>query len=121
MKTTDSSFEIIDPYDELTNYYKVSKFMNIKKGILELILPELLYTTGMTIAEYLIKCINSGYLRMDRTGLVQGMGEIWKFIPNKKHGPGVLVNVVSGTLLSVAELSDRVIDPEYNDWHVSTS
>ena len=36
MKTTDSSFEIIDPYDELTNYYKVSKFMNIKKGILEL-------------------------------------------------------------------------------------
>lgn len=93
----------------------------VKKGILELILPELLYTTGMTIAEYLIKCINSGYLRMDRTGLVQGMGEIWKFIPNKKYGPGVLVNVVSGTLLSVAELSDRVIDPEYNDWHVSTS
>ena len=36
MKTTDSSFEIINPYDELSNYYKVSKFMNIKKGILEL-------------------------------------------------------------------------------------
>ena len=41
MKTTDlstlmdaligSSFEIINPYDELSNYYKVSKFMNIKK------------------------------------------------------------------------------------------
>jgi len=36
MRTTNDSFEIINPYDELTNYYKVSKFMNIKKGILEL-------------------------------------------------------------------------------------
>ena len=36
MKTTIDSFEIINPYDELINYYKVSKFMNIKKGILEL-------------------------------------------------------------------------------------
>lgn len=36
MRTTIDSFEIINPYDELTNYYKVSKFMNIKKGILEL-------------------------------------------------------------------------------------
>ena len=36
MKAIDSTFEIINPYDELSNYYKVSKFMNIKKGILEL-------------------------------------------------------------------------------------
>jgi hypothetical protein len=36
MRTTIDSFEIINPYDELSNYYKVSKFMNIKKGILEL-------------------------------------------------------------------------------------
>ena len=36
MKTTIDSFEIINPYDKLINYYKVSKFMNIKKGILEL-------------------------------------------------------------------------------------
>jgi hypothetical protein len=36
MRTTIDSFEIINPYDELTNYYKVSKFMNIKNGILEL-------------------------------------------------------------------------------------
>jgi hypothetical protein len=33
---TSSSFEIINPCDELSNYYKVSKFMNIKEGILEL-------------------------------------------------------------------------------------
>jgi hypothetical protein len=33
---TGSSFEIINPYDELSNYYKVSKFMNIRKSILEL-------------------------------------------------------------------------------------
>jgi len=36
MRTTNDSFEIIDPYDELTNYYKVNKFMNIRNGILEL-------------------------------------------------------------------------------------
>ena len=33
---TGSSFEIINPYDKLSNYYKVSKFMNIRKGILQL-------------------------------------------------------------------------------------
>ena len=36
MRTTIDSFEIINPYDELSNYYKVSKFMNIRNGILEL-------------------------------------------------------------------------------------
>lgn len=36
MRTTIDSFEIINPYDELSNYYKVSKFMNIRKGVLEL-------------------------------------------------------------------------------------
>ena len=36
MRTTIDSFEIINPYDELSNYYKVSKFMNIIKGVLEL-------------------------------------------------------------------------------------
>jgi len=70
----------------------------------------------MTIAEYLIKCVNNGYLRMDRVGLVQGMGEFWKFIPDRKYGPGILVNTVTGNVLSVAELSDRTIDTEYNDW-----
>lgn len=74
----------------------------------------------MTIADYLIKCVNNGYLSMNRTGIVEGMGETWKFIPDKKYGPGILVNTVSNTMLSVAELSDRVIDAEYNDWRVVT-
>lgn len=72
----------------------------------------------MTIAEYLIKCINSGYLRSDRKSLLRGMGEIWEFIPDRKYGPGILINTLTGSLLSVAELSDRVIDSSNNDWVV---
>ena len=72
----------------------------------------------MTIADYLIKCVNNGYLRMDRAGLVQGMGEVWKFIPDRKYGPGILINTASGSVLSVAEISDRSIDVDYNDWRV---
>lgn len=72
----------------------------------------------MTIAEYLIKCINSGQLRSDRKSLVRGMGETWEFIPDRKYGPGILVNTLTGSILSVAELSDRVIDFSNNDWEV---
>lgn len=72
----------------------------------------------MTIAEYLIKCMNSGYLRMDRKSFVRGMGEIWEFVPNRKYGPGILINTVTNNILSVAELSDRLIDKDYNDWTV---
>lgn len=72
----------------------------------------------MTIAEYLIKCMNSGYLRMDRKSFVRGMGEIWEFAPNRKYGPGILTNTVTNNILSVAELSDRLIDKDYNDWTV---
>jgi hypothetical protein len=72
----------------------------------------------MTIAEYLIKCLNNGHLRSDRTAFVKGMGEVWKFVPDRKFGPGVLVNTITGSLLSVAEISDRIIDPANNDWEV---
>lgn len=72
----------------------------------------------MTIAEYLIKCINSGYLRSDRKSIVRGMGEVWEFIPNRKYGPGILINALTGSVLSVAELSDRTIDFSNNDWEV---
>ena len=75
----------------------------------------------MTIADYLIKCINGGYIRMERSCFVQGMGEVWRFVPNRKYGPGILVNTVSGTIISAAELSDRVIDLSYNDWRVITA
>lgn len=72
----------------------------------------------MTIADYLIKCINSGLLRFDRKGLVKGMGETWEFVPDRKYGPGILVNTVSGTILSVADISLREIDFSNNDWQV---
>ena len=79
---------------------------------------EPIYNNYMTIAEYLIKCINNGELRSDRAGYVRGMGENWKFVPDRKYGPGTLVNLTSGNILSVAELSDRQIDYSYNDWAV---
>jgi len=72
----------------------------------------------MTIAEYIINCINKGELRLDRTGYLRGMGQNWKFLPNRKYGPGVLVNLDTENILSVAEISDRIIDPLYNDWQV---
>jgi hypothetical protein len=72
----------------------------------------------MTIAEYIMKCLNNGHLRSDRTAFVKGMGEIWRFVPDRKYGPGVLVNTITGNLLSVAELSDREIDFSFNDWEV---
>jgi hypothetical protein len=72
----------------------------------------------MTIAEYLIKCINNGLLSKERPGYVNGMGELWKFVPDRKYGPGILINFITGNVLSVAELSDREIDYSYNDWQV---
>lgn len=72
----------------------------------------------MTIADYLIKCLNTGKLRSDRVSYIKGMGEVWKFIPNNKYGPGILVNNLTGSVMSVAEISDRVIDFSYNDWEV---
>jgi hypothetical protein len=72
----------------------------------------------MTIADYLIKCLNNGHLRSDRTSLVRGMGETWKFVPDYKYGPGILVNTITGNILSVAEISDRQIDFNNNDWEV---
>ena len=77
-----------------------------------------MYNSEMTIAEYLIRCMNSGYLRMDRKCFVRGMGETWEFVPNRKYGPGILINTITHNILSVAELSDRVIDKDYNDWTV---
>jgi hypothetical protein len=70
----------------------------------------------MTIADYLIKQINAGNLRTDRPSTVKGMGEVWSFYPDKKYGPGYLVNKLTGSIMSVAEISDRVI--EYNDWQI---
>ena len=72
----------------------------------------------MTIAEYLIKCIRNGLLSIHTHGYVHGMGEVWKFVPDRKYGPGILVNTVSGSILSVAEISAREIDQSYNDWEV---
>jgi hypothetical protein len=72
----------------------------------------------MTIAEILINFIKSGQLRADKPAFVAGMGEVWKFIPDRVYGPGILVNNITGNVLSVAEISDRVIDPQYNDWAV---
>lgn len=72
----------------------------------------------MTIAEILIKFIKNGQLRADKPAYVVGMGETWKFIPDRVYGPGILVNNITGNVLSVAEISDRVIDPQYNDWAV---
>lgn len=72
----------------------------------------------MTIADYLIKCVNSGQLRSDRNGYVRGMGETWEFVPDRKYGPGMLINTISGTILSVADISSREIDFSNNDWEV---
>lgn len=72
----------------------------------------------MTIAEYLIKQINNGNLRMDRTSILFGLGETWRFYPNKKYGPGHLVNALTGSVLSVAEISDREIDSSNCDWQL---
>lgn len=71
-----------------------------------------------TIADYIIKNVNSGYLRMDRKSLIYGMGERWEFIPDRKYGPGILVNTITRNILSVAEISAREIDPEFNDWAI---
>ena len=76
------------------------------------------YNQFMTIAEYIIKCFNNGELRSDRVGYIRGMGENWKFVPDRKYGPGYLVNITTSSILSVAEISDRKIDVEYNDWAV---
>jgi hypothetical protein len=72
----------------------------------------------MTIAEYLIKNINSGNLRFDRKARVKGMGEMWEFIPDRKFGPGILKNVLTGNILSVADISTREIDFDNNDWEI---
>jgi len=72
----------------------------------------------MTIAEYIIKCFNNGELRPDRVGYIRGMGENWKLVPDRKYGPGYLVNLCTNSILSVAEISNRKIDLEYNDWQV---
>ena len=68
-----------------------------------------MYNSEMTIAEY---------LSMDRKCFVRGMGETWEFVPNRKYGPGILINTITRNILSVAELSDREIDKDYNDWTV---
>ena len=79
----------------------------------------------MSIAEYLINRVNHGHLRMDRPGYVAGMGVLWKFIPDRKYGPGILVNELSETVMGAAELADRQI-PDYItekdlfDWQVIT-
>lgn len=83
-----------------------------------LINGELKYNCRMTIADYLIKCVNSGQLRSDRNGLVRGMGETWNFVPDRRYGPGILVNTVTGNILSVADISLREIDYANNDWEV---
>ena len=72
----------------------------------------------MTIAEFIIKSIHNGELRSDRSGYIRGMGENWKLVPDRKYGPGYLVNLGTGSILSVAEISDRKIDLDYNDWQV---
>ena len=70
----------------------------------------------MTIADYLIKQVNIGNLRMDKPSKVQGMGETWDFIPNRKYGPGHLVNTFTGSILSVADISLREIDG--GEWRI---
>jgi len=72
----------------------------------------------MTICDFIIKSINTGELRSDRSGYIRGLGENWKFVPDRKYGPGYLVNITTNSILSVAEISDRKIDMEYNDWAV---
>lgn len=72
-----------------------------------------------TIADFLIQCVNGVSANRRRQPFwVRGMGEIWKFIPDQKYGPGYLVNYSTGSVMGVAELSDRVIDPANNDWGV---
>lgn len=73
----------------------------------------------MSIAEYLIKQINNGNLKMDRETRLFGMGEHWIFVPHKKYGPGHLVNELTGSVVSVAEISDRQIDWDNNDWSLA--
>jgi len=72
----------------------------------------------MTIAEFIIKSIHNGELRSDRSGYIRGMGENWRFTPDRKYGPGYLTNLNTSSILSVAEISDRKIDVEYNDWQI---
>ena len=72
----------------------------------------------MTISDFIIKSIHNGDLRSDRSGYIRGMGENWRYTPDRKYGPGYLTNLTSNSFLSVAEISDRQIDPDYNDWAV---
>lgn len=72
----------------------------------------------MTIADYLIKQINNGSIKMNHPSKVYGMGEKWDFIPDRKYGPGHLINSLTGTILSVADISLREIDANNNDWQV---
>jgi len=77
----------------------------------------------MSIADYLISHVNHGHLRMDRPGYVAGMGVLWKFIPDRKYGLGILINELSGTVLGAAELADRqipdsVTERDIFDWQV---
>jgi hypothetical protein len=70
----------------------------------------------MSIADYLIHCLKTGILRIDRPGRVFGMGVYWTFKPNPKYGPGILVSEDTGSVMGAAELSDRWIDTQREQW-----
>ena len=42
----------------------------------------------MTISDFIIKSIHNGDLRSDRSGYIRGMGENWRYTPDRKYGPG---------------------------------
>lgn len=73
----------------------------------------------MTIAQFIIDCFRSGQMNPHRPSYMFGMGELWKFIPDTVYGPGILVNALTGSVLGVAEISDRPAFLEgINDWRV---
>jgi hypothetical protein len=67
----------------------------------------------MTIADFLIKNVRNGNLSTSQRTTIKGMGETWTFVPNRTWQPGVLKNVLTGSIMSVSELYDREVD---NSW-----
>ena len=67
----------------------------------------------MTIADFLIKNVRAGNLSTSHPGLVQGMGETWKFYPDKFYQPGYIKNVSTGSIMGTVELYDREADSSW--------
>lgn len=66
----------------------------------------------MTISEYIIQCLQQGHLRINRLGRVYLLGQAWIFHPDPKYGPGYLTAEIAGSVMSTAEMSDRLLDPQ---------